>query len=473
MSKTVKFLSLFAGIGGFEESKCCRSVKTIINYIHLIYNCGIITLTNHSEVIVMMIEKMSIKNFRKFEELNVELAPQMNVIAGNNAAGKSTVLEALAVGVGSFFLGIEAIPSPGIKKTDVRYISIKTGSVMDRQPQFPVTIQCEGELNGDKISWLRSLNTESGSTTYGDAGQIKNIAMYMQSNIRHGNGDIILPLISYYGTGRLSEISNRFGGYVDCLSALSNEKLMIKWFKKMTMIQVQEETEIPELTAVRTAIAECYKSGDLISSNVDVRYSLKSDELEIAYIDKNGNKQKQPFHELSDGYKNTLSLVGDIAYRMAVLNPQLLKDVTKKTPGVVLIDEVDQHLHPLWQKNILKCLMQIFPKVQFVVTTHSPSIISSAINSNLILLDNDGCHYYGRGAYGKDVNSVLYEIMGAGYRPDEIESKLREFNDCLDKCDFEKAKNILDELTDLLGEKNTDVVNAKIAYDFETFSGDL
>ncbi len=158
---------------------------------------------------------------------------------------------------------------------------------------------------------------------------------------------------------------------------------------------------------------------------------------------------------------------------MAVLNLQLLGGVTKKTPGVVLIDEVDQHLHPLWQKNILRCLMQIFPKVQFVVTTHSPSIISSAINSNLILLDNYDCHYYGRYAYGKDVNSVLYEIMGVGYRPDEIESKLREFNDCLDNRDFVKAKSILVELTDLLGEKNTDVVNAKIAYDFETFSGDL
>ena len=84
------------------------------------------------------------------------------------------------------------------------------------------------------------------------------------------------------------------------------------------------------------------------------------------------------------------------------------------------------------------------------------------------MLDYDGCHYYGRDAYGKDVNSVLYEIMGLGYRPDEIESKLREFNDCLDRRDFEKAKNILDELTDLLGEKNTDVVNAKIVYDFET-----
>lgn len=121
----------------------------------------------------MMIEKMSIKNFRKFEELNIEFAPQMNVIAGNNVAGKSTILEALAVGVGSFFLGIEAVPSPGIKKTDVRYISRNTGSITERQPQFPVMIQCEGEVSGKKSTWLRSLNTESGSTTYDDAGKIK------------------------------------------------------------------------------------------------------------------------------------------------------------------------------------------------------------------------------------------------------------------------------------------------------------
>ena len=151
----------------------------------------------------MMIEKMSVKNFRKFKELNIELAPQMSVIAGNNAAGKSSILEALAIGVGSFFLGIEAVPSPGIKKTDVRFISRNTGSVTDRQPQFPVTIQCEGEVNGKPISWLRSLNTDSKYTTYGDAGQIKNIASDIQKEIRNGNEDVILPLISYYGTGRL------------------------------------------------------------------------------------------------------------------------------------------------------------------------------------------------------------------------------------------------------------------------------
>lgn len=429
-----------------------------------------------------MIEKIYLKNFRRFEELEMKLAPKMNVIAGNNAAGKSTVLEALAVGIGSFFLGIDAIPSPGIRKTDVRFVSRKIGSVTDRQPQFPAIIQCAGVINEQEATWTRSLNTESGTTTYGEAGSIKNISSGLQKEIRNGNPDVILPVLSYYGTGRLwaqkkekqsdgsPEINNRFAGYVDSLSASSNEKRMLKWFRKMTMIQVQEETEIPELTAVRTAVAECFKNGDPLSKEVEVRYSLKNEELEINYIDSAGNMKKQPFHELSDGYKNTIGLVGDIAYRAAVLNPHLLGDVTKKTPGIVLIDEVDQHLHPLWQKNILNGLMQIFPKVQFVVTTHSPSVISSAVNSNLILLDQTGCHNYGKDAFGKDVNSVLYEIMGSGYRPDEIEEKLRAFNTALDNRNFEEAKSILDILTEQLGENNTDVVNAKISYDFESFS---
>ena len=133
--------------------------------------------------------------------------------------------------------------------------------------------------------------------------------------------------------------------------------------------------------------------------------------MEIIYTDQDGKKQRQPFRELSDGYRNTLSLVGDIAFRMAALNPQMLGEVTAKTPGIVLIDEIDQHLHPYWQKNILICLTRIFPKVQFIVTTHSPNVISSALGTNLILLDDTGCHYYGSNAYGKDVNSVLFEIM--------------------------------------------------------------
>lgn len=323
------------------------------------------------------------------------------------------------------------------------------------------------------------MNTASGSTTYSDAAEIKRISSDIKTEVRRGNEQIILPVISYYGTGRLwsqknekqniSELnlSNRLYGYTDCLSASSNGKLMIKWFRSMTLYRLQEQVEIPELSAVEKAIAECFVDSGVTANKVSVRFNVKTDEIEIVYLNENGELETHPFHELSDGFRNTMSMVADIAYRMSVLNSQLLDDVTKKTPGVVLVDEIDQHLHPRWQNNILKSLMNIFPKVQFIVTTHSPIVISSAMRSQLILFDNDKCCYFDD-SYGKDSNSVLTEIMGVSPRPEEIQKTLDKFYRTLDDEEFDKAKELLGDLMEVLGKDNSDVVSAKVALDFET-----
>lgn len=431
----------------------------------------------------MKLSNIKIENFRCFQKLSVKFDPQMNVIVGNNGAGKSSILDAVSIGIGSFLLGIDGVSSPGIYKSDVRFLSYEVGSVIDRQPQFPVKIECNGIVAGNEISWIRQLNAEFGKTTYGDAFSIKEIASSMQNSIREGDNQTQLPIISYYGTGRLwaqkrekntgieRTMKNRFSGYVDCLSSMSNEKLMIKWFQKMTMQELQAGEKIPELTAVETAVSQCYQGSGIIADNVKVRFNIKSNELEITYVDKDGKKQKHPFHELSDGFKNTMSLVADIAYRMAVLNPQFLSDVVSKTTGVVIIDEIDQHLHPMWQKNILKNLMTIFPKVQFIVTTHSPSVISSANKNQLIVLDNNTAHSFDDEIYGKDVNSVLSEIMEVKARPDEVESRFSLFYDYLEDEKYDKAREILNELSDLLGESDNGIISASVALDFETDNG--
>ena len=140
----------------------------------------------------MRIESLKIGNYRKFESLSVQFHSQMNVIVGNNGAGKSTVLDALSIGIGSFFLGIEGIPSPGIAKTDTRYITREVGSVLDRQPQFPVMISCSGSVFDQKMNWTRYLNTESSYTTYKEAVKIKETANNAQSDIRSGDPKTIL-----------------------------------------------------------------------------------------------------------------------------------------------------------------------------------------------------------------------------------------------------------------------------------------
>lgn len=169
----------------------------------------------------------------------------------------------------------------------------------------------------------------------------------------------------------------------------------MNWFSKMTIQKYQNQElglgGIPELEAVYSAMETCYKriTG---CDNVKMQYNVGTKELEVAYQEESGDWMRMPINQLSDGYKSTISLVADIAYRMAVLNPQLLGDVCKETDGIVLIDEVDLHLHPTWQQRILGDLKAIFPKVQFIVSTHAPAVINTAKSENIVLLE-DGKAY--------------------------------------------------------------------------------
>lgn len=160
---------------------------------------------------------------------------------------------------------------------------------------------------------------------------------------------------------------------------------MMKWFQKMTLQQLQRGEEIPEFRAVRTALEQIFASITGYSE-VKVQYNLDTNEIDVIYYDNNAVSARIPLSQLSDGYKCTISLIADIAYRMAILNPQLLDRVLVETEGIVLIDEVDLRLHPKWQKRILKDLMNLFPKIQFIVSTHAPEVINSVKSESIVVL---------------------------------------------------------------------------------------
>lgn len=426
----------------------------------------------------MRVDSIQIRNYKKFEDISIDFNSRMNVIIGNNGTGKTSILDALSISIGSIFLGIDTNSFPGIKKEDVRCVSKKIGSTIDRQPQFPVEISCKGNLNKINDVWTRSCSNESefGKDIMRDGIKMLDASVLLLHNVRQGDENTVLPVLAYYGTGRLwlqkskktsKIIDNRLQGYTNCLSSEIDEKVMLKWFEKMTYIELQNGKLVPELQAVKKAIEESYVESGADVRNVNVRFDVSKNRLEVEYEDTKGCFDSHPFYELSDGYRNTLSLIADIAYRMAVLNPQFLGDVTKKTPGIVLIDEVDLHLHPIWQKRILKTLKNVFPLVQFIVTTHSPSIISSAKADELLILDGDSCRNFEYEVYGKDSNSVLTEIMETSERPDEVADKFVEFDNLMDKGDYKSAENILDGLRNILGDNDSGVISASIALDFQ------
>ena len=430
----------------------------------------------------MKINRVKLFNYRCFKELELELNDSFTILVGNNGSGKSTILDGISLGLASYFVGMKGDSPKGIDKTDVRFETYEIGSRLERQPQYPARIDCCGEFCGKKIEWSRSRNTENGTTTYGDAVELTEIAKALANGVKTGDTTVELPVLAYYSTARLwakkkekrestkLDLNSRFTGYLDCLDSMNNEKLMRKWLEQMTYIELQRGEEVPELSAVKRAILACFNASDNMREMGKAdrcTFDVKSGEIEITYTLPNGKKEIHPLSEMSDGYRNMLSMVADIAYRMALLNPQLLDKVTEKTSGVVLIDEIDLHLHPAWQRHIVGALKKIFPKVQFIVSTHAPSVISSVPQDEIVILENHQVRKAEMPTYGKDANSILKTVMDVPERPDYIAEKLTTFYKCLSQNDLKQARKMIDEIKSVLGEDDPEVVGAETSLDLE------
>ena len=431
----------------------------------------------------MYLKSLELHNFRCFEDVKIDFHKNLTVIIGENGSGKSSIMEGIAIALSSMFVKMDGLSSRKIDKSQARLKAYEVGSTKDVQEQYPVIVKATASVltqsNNKEIEWSRSIDSSSGQTKYGDANKIISLGVDYQKALREGDTQICLPIIAYYGTGRLwdyhrnkqtdvFEKSNRLNGYIDCVDGTANVKLMMNWFMKMTIQKYQNQEmglgNIPELEAVYSAMEECY-SRITGYKNIKMQYSIITKELEIAYINKNGYAMRIPINQLSDGYKSMISLVADIAYRMAVLNPQFLGNICKNTDGVVLIDEVDLHLHPAWQQRVIGDLMAIFPKVQFIVSTHAPSVINTVERESIRILKNKNVKAAPIETYGKDANSVLKAIMDADERPAPVKEKFKEFYDALSDKNYRLAIEILDDLKKKIGDNDPDIVTCEMELD--------
>ncbi len=240
----------------------------------------------------------------------------------------------------------------------------------------------------------------------------------------------------------------------------------------MTFIQLQENETVPELEAVKNAMETCYKNSNPNIEEVNIRYSVKNSEMEIIVRNNQGKVDVLPLKSLSDGIKSTISMVGDIAYRMAVLNPQLLNNILT-TPGVIMIDEIDMHLHPEWQKKIIHDLTTIFPNAQFFFTTHSPSVLANVESKHVQILEEHQIYPPSRNTYGSNVDEILIEVMKSDVKPQDISSLIEQFDEEIDNHNLKKAKDILNKMVTKLGENNSDVIKAQIEIDLLEMDDDI
>jgi predicted ATP-binding protein involved in virulence len=301
------------------------------------------------------------------------------------------------VAIGSFFLGIRGVYSRGFFKRDVRIATYEH----NEEYAFPVIVKATGTLYSETFPWARALNGPANRTTQREADSIKNIAIMVDRQVRDGE-EVNLPLLIYYATGRLFDvardteelvtekkeklaISSRFRAYNRSLEAKSTHKQFQNWFKGKELARIQKGNSDVGFELVKSTIVKSLPNCTNIYNEFDPDKPLG---LKLEFED----GRILPFNSLSDGTRNFFAIVADMAYKCITLNPHLKERALEETEGVVLIDELDLHLHPAWQREIINVLRDTFPKVQFIATTHSPFLIQETGQCQLIILKNNAIH---------------------------------------------------------------------------------
>ena len=400
----------------------------------------------------MNLTKLTLSNFRCFKELTIEFDPRLTVLIATNGLGKTTVLDAIRIALWPYVRAFDVVsgtmPNSGIGIDDVRLHQLSRGNM---EPQLPSVVSAEADYGGQQLAWSRKREkVSSGSkTSVKDAKPIADAATKLQSEIRmqseddaeESHADIQLPIIAHYGTARLwkqrkltlskqnkSDVFSRTFAYMGCLDSASDYKSFSEWFFYIYAADFEQITKEFERSGYAGLSDEDTPYGkfiEAISSSVDLalkeqgwkglRYSPTHQTIVMQHADFGELKVDQ----LSDGLRNIIAMVADIAYRSVRLNPQLAEKATDLTDGIVLIDEVDMHLHPSWQQTIIGSLLDAFPKIQFILTTHSPQVITTVPDNCIRILGQDRSYVSPKGTKGAKASRILKRVFGVDARPPE------------------------------------------------------
>ncbi len=350
----------------------------------------------------MRIDSLQVQNFKGFVAREWNFHPQMNLIVGDNAAGKSSLLDALCVASGSWLLGLGIGEVRPILAQEVRLqefpaksrksTAISTSATWEFQ--FPCSIKAAGLVVGEPMSWSRAILKSGGRTNSADVKNIKALASQLASEIRIKNTGLA-PVLAYYGTGRLWDVPraqyqvkklnsprklaerSRLRAYSGCLDPRVSIAALMTWIGEQAWIQFQNGGK--ETIAYRLVLGA-------LKACLDKAKNFRFDPIRRELIIQFEDSTSRPFSYLSDGQRSFLALVADLAIRMVSLNPQLETKALMQTPGIVLIDELDLHLHPGWQRKAIESLRTTFPELQFFATTHSPFLIQSLRSGEELLM---------------------------------------------------------------------------------------
>ena len=400
----------------------------------------------------MKVKTLEISNFRGISSMKLEFKDSINVMLGINGSGKTSILDLLAILLSRF---ADPIRSPKKIGQTIAPMDIKDGTNVTVNT---ITI----DFDGEEIQWQasrrsgRQVDPQSRNSQQNQVRKLAHqVADELEKEIRTN-----LPIAVYYSVNRAvldvplrirtQHKFDRFSAFENSLAGVRNDfRLFFEWYRNQEDIEnekrriLQEDQssaplyEDAQLKAVRKAIG-------VLSGFKDIRVRRQAPHMEAkkgsAYID---------IRKLSDGEKCLLALAGDLARRLAIANPSLSNAL--EAQGIVLIDQVELHLHPQWQRGIVPSLQKTFQNCQFIITTHSPQVTADVKPENILILKDSGELDHPEDSYGWNTDSLLEDIFDTPSRPRYAQEKIDKLFDAVSDHNFVKAEEISQEIEQKYG----------------------
>lgn len=399
----------------------------------------------------MQINRLSLTHVRVFEQAEFGFQPGMNLIVGVNGSGKSTILDVLCIMLSKALPKLTASISQSLSFSDT---DITVGRDM-------LNVELEFLAHGKPFE--SNLRREYGKDSF---------------EIRPNRRDILGPLkkkpeqplavyfsvhrsLANIGTPGKSEVAE--GQATAFVSSLTPHELRLRtlgyWWLKQEIFAKESETKLPKhhLEVLKEAVTLFLDNcSDFHVERAELPQKTDRDGKIITEKPKpelfiNKGTTKLNVRYLSEGERGILALVLDLARRLSLANPRL-ENPLAEGKAIVLIDEIDLHLHPSWQRSIVGKLTRTFPKCQFIATTHSPQILGEVPAENIILLEHGQAPYHPLQSLGMDSNWILQFLMGDADRNKAVAQKLEDISDLIEEEHYDQAQGAIDALREQIGD---------------------
>lgn len=381
------------------------------------------------------IDKLRMINYKRFTDASVDFDPHLTVICGKNGAGKSSVLSGVAVLLSWIIARLRNESGVG------NYVPVL--SVNNNSHNGCVA----GCFFGSDATIPNKAKSGYSKQYAWDIAPIKSYVAQKRRQLEENEATPI-PVFAYYGVKRAvldmplrtrQHDYTKFDAYDKCLEGAANFRGFFTWFRACEDWENEQNSrgachvQHPGLTAFREAMSQFMP--EYANVRID-RHPLSMT------IEKNGEWLNA--EQLSDGEKIYLALIGDLCHRLSLANPA---GNPLEGDGIVLIDEIDLHLHPQWQGEIAAALARTFPNLQFIVTTHSPHVINSVPTSSIRMIDADATISSAPYGYGIPSEIILEDIMRLSNDvPSEIADILSNFNEAIGDGNLDMARLNLSSL---------------------------